>query len=192
LRKIAEDDNVAIEIEFQGESKATENAPPAVVHDQNTESTVYMDPSLQGLAKEDPTVQVQAKPFTASKEFLRRLFKKHRKTNPDTAGPNPLPLQNTSLADLTDYPIPPSSIHHSRVSPPKVRVGVISRNCEELAVEDKIDDSFSRMSDLTTPTVTRQSYYQPIPLNRHNESLGHQSIRDIRAALKEMESQLVS
>jgi hypothetical protein len=187
------DDSVAIEILLEESAEKALFKPE--VPDLYTASSGSSDPSSRALSKE--TIQSRGTNTTRGstterkKPFFKRLFKSPRKHSTDelTKFPstpcNSLPESQSSgpSEEMNYLPKPPSGVPKSREPvnlPPPVPVS-------KRVLSDKLD-TFSNMSSISGSHVT--GLKPPVHFDRQ-ESLGTESIKDIRKALKGMEKQLV-
>ena len=126
--------------------------------------------------------------------FFQRIFKSPKKQTVDELTKFPTGLGSGLLKDRTSvkakFPSsptlsPPSRVSRSRepvaMKPPPLPVPISDR-----VLSDRIDN-FSSMSSISDSYMP--SLGPPVNLNRQ-ESLGMESIKDVRKALKEMEKQL--
>lgn len=123
---------------------------------------------------------------TSSTSFFKRIWWKTQKRLEPL---EPIPADSSSKISVPKldsppiFPSPPSTLPH-------VRVGVISSKPTTDDSLNNTEETFSTMSELTG------TFHNNIKLTRQYESfcesLGNESIRDIRKALKEMEKQIAS
>jgi hypothetical protein len=176
------DDCAAIEILLEDHSAGVSNKTD--IPDLNTASSGSTEQSSHAFSKETPPA------FERKRTFLKRLFKSPRKntstdptkfpTTPDNTAPESHSSEPSS--DDLNLPKPPSTISKARSkadlkAPISMSTPVLLERC----------DTFSNMSSLSGTRATRLK--TPIKFHRH-ESLGTDSIKDIRNSLKEMEKQL--
>lgn len=178
-------------------------------HDENAAIEILLDgpeDEVPGLMTASPSSS-NASPVGETKRapFLKRLFqsprKKHFTPLPKTP-PIPrglFPAANSNSSDPSgdspnSLPKPPSAVPQNRDMSTTIKqanINAVSQKNRNLKEANEVDDSFSSMSSLSgTRASTQYSHLRkPMTLNRH-ESLGMNSIKDVRKSLKEMERQL--
>jgi hypothetical protein len=181
------DGSAAIEIQLEDFSSDIPSLAPAA----STGSTEASPNVVHKLEKTPESVE-------RKKPFLNRFLKGHRKTSAVESLPTKTSSSrdNSGTANVSETG---EKLGNLEYLPAPSRVPSTRREHEESKVPYKISErapssrsqEFSHISSLsgTRGCSFDRSFETPLQLNRH-ESLGNESIKDIRKALKEMEKQL--
>mmetsp|Transcript_31338 Transcript_31338/g.75799 ORF Transcript_31338/g.75799 Transcript_31338/m.75799 type:complete len:537 (-) Transcript_31338:1044-2654(-) len=192
------DENAAIEI-------LLEDRVPDVLTASSTESTV--EAGSRALSKQ------KASSVEGKRTFLNRFFFKSPRKSPQRAGGDKIVTSPSSSSETSPPslycegnggfpcpdPVPPSMVPRSRSMLYSYEGGVRNdtfeksrsvARCQTISRRDRSERSnaFSNVSSLSGSELT--SYYKPPMRFNRNESLGVESVKDVRTMLKRMEHQL--